>query len=67
MGHPTPQAQQWVQETIHTAKEQDIWRELAIGMIDEIGAIKMIAMVGLFMMATIGGTVFGVIRFMRRK
>ena len=61
-----PYAQQWVQDVISTSKEQDIWRDLAVGMIDEIGAIKLIAIVMLFMLATVGGTLFGAYKLFRR-
>ena len=62
-----PAVQQWVQDTLQTAKEQDIWRDLAVGMIDEIGAVKMIAIVFLFMLMTAGGTILAVFKFFQRK
>lgn len=63
----TPQAQMWVQDTIQTAKEQDIWRDLAIGMIDEVGAIKIILLGGLLIMLPIAATAFGIFRLLRKR
>ena len=62
-----PAVHQWVQDTLQTAKEQDIWRDLAIGMIDEVGAVKMIAIVFLFLLLTAGGTILAVFKFFQRK
>ena len=65
---PSQQMKQaWVQDTIQTSKEQNIWRELAIGMVDEIGPVKIIAMGLLFTLTTVGGTVFGVLKVLKRK
>ena len=59
--------QQWVGDVIQTAKDQDIWRDLAIGMIDEIGAIKVVLILATFILGTIAATVLGVLRFLRKK
>ena len=58
--------QQWVQDTLQTVQEQNIWRELAVGMIDEIGAVKLIAIVLLFTMLTLGSTIFGAVAIFKR-
>ncbi len=72
MGAPSPQAQQWVQDTVHFAKEQgidriDLGKEILLSLADEFGYWKIIIMFLLATGATLGFTIWKVIGAVKRR
>ena len=67
MAHPNPQAQMWVHDTIQTAKEQDLGRELLLSLADEVGAWKLLIVGVLVVVATILTPIWAAAKFMRKR
>jgi len=76
MGAPDPSQralqQQWIADTIQTTKEQgidqgDLGRQLLLSIASEIGVWKVLSVLVLFLLATVSGTVFGVLKLFRRQ
>ena len=72
-GGPTPDVrQQWIQNTVQFTKEQDIsrvdlGRQLLLSLVDEIGVWKVLAVLFLFVLGSVGGTVWGVVKLLKGR
>ena len=66
-GASDPQAQMWVQDTIQTAKDQDLGRELLLSLADEVGVWKLLIVGVLVVMATILMPIWAAVRFIRKR
>lgn len=63
--------QAWIHETIATAKENqvdrgDLGRELLLSIAGEIGYFKVIALLLLFLLSVVWGTIFGAMKMMQK-
>jgi len=72
MGAPSERQQQWIADTIQVTKEQgisqtDLGRQLLLSIAGEIGVWKVLALLLMFVMVSVGGTVFGVVKLIRRR
>lgn len=71
-GPPESFQNQWVGDVIQQAKERgidrrDLGKELLLSIATEIGTWKVLAVLFLFLLASVGGTIFGVVKILRRR
>lgn len=71
-GAPDLAQTQYFADVIQTSKEQglnlaDLGTQILLAIAGEIGTYKVLAIIFLFLCASVGGTLFGIFSFLRRK